>query len=187
MYLPLKRAIDVTGAIFALIILSPLLLIVSILIKTFDKGPLIFFQQRIGRNGKAFRFYKFRSMPVNTGDIPSDKIGEIKLTWIGRLIRRTSIDELPQLINILKGDMSIVGPRPAIRSQESLIQLRKSNRSIELRPGLTGLAQVNSFDGMKVEQKAEFDGKYFVEISFFADVKIVLKTFVYLFKEPPVY
>jgi O-antigen biosynthesis protein WbqP len=126
-------------------------------------------------------------MPVNTGDIPSDQVGQIKLTWIGRLIRRTSIDELPQLINILKGDMSLVGPRPAINSQKELIEERRNNCSLEMRPGLTGLAQVNSFDGMTVKQKASFDGKYYRDISFITDLKVVIKTVSYLFKAPPVY
>ncbi|WJE09429.1 sugar transferase [Pseudoalteromonas sp. JC3] len=179
--------IDISGSLFTLLVLSPLLLITALLIKLFDRGPLIFVQQRVGKHGQLFSFYKFRSMPVNTGDIPSDKIGQVKLTWIGRVIRRTSIDELPQLINILKGDMSLVGPRPAINSQQKLIAERKNNGAIEMRPGLTGLAQVNSFDGMTVEEKAHFDGVYYKQVSFLTDVKIVLKTVTYLFKAPPVY
>ena len=132
-------------------------------------------------------FYKFRSMPVNTGDMPSDKIGSVNISWIGRLIRRTNLDELPQLINILKGDMSIVGPRPSISTQKELIELRKSNGSLALKPGLTGLAQIKSYDGMSVEKKAAYDGDYFIKLSFYTDIKIILSTFIYLIKPPPVY
>jgi len=182
-----KRLLDILIVVFSFVVLSPLLLVVAFLIKLFDPGPIIFKQQRVGINGEPFEFIKFRSMPVNTVDIPSDQVGNIKLTFIGKIIRRSNIDELPQLINILKGDMSIVGPRPAIVSQLELIQLRKENGSIAIRPGLTGLAQINAFDGMSPETKAEFDGIYTRNISFKSDVKIILNTFLYLFKPPPVY
>lgn len=182
-----KRVFDIFIVFSAVAILSPLMLITALLIKIFDPGPIIFKQSRIGKNGDSFSFYKFRSMPVNTGDLASDKVGEIQLTWIGKVIRRTNIDELPQLLNILKGDMSIVGPRPPIGAQSELIQLREENGALQLRPGLTGLAQVNSFDGMTVPEKAVFDGKYSTNVSFFKDVKIILNTVLYLFKPPPVY
>lgn len=182
-----KRAFDIFIVFCAVICLSPLILITAILIKIYDPGPIIFKQQRIGRNGDNFAFYKFRSMPVNTGDLASDQVGQVKLTWVGKMIRRTNIDELPQLFNILKGDMSIVGPRPPIGKQLELIQIRAENSALALRPGLTGLAQVNSFDGMTVPQKAAFDGQYAKDISFLTDVKIILNTVTYLFKPPPVY
>ena len=105
-----KRLFDLIAAISALAALFPLLALIAILIKVFDPGPVIFRQQRVGRAGEPFTFFKFRSMPVNTGDMPSDQVGKIKLSWVGKLIRRTNIDELPQLFNILRGDMSIVGP-----------------------------------------------------------------------------
>lgn len=182
-----KRVFDVFFSLLALVLLSPLLLVVSLLIRVFDPGPVIFRQNRIGRNGETFAFYKFRSMPVNTGDIPSDKIGAVRIGPVGRFIRRTSIDELPQLFNILRGDMSIVGPRPPIASQVELIGLRRSNGALLCRPGLTGLAQISSFDGMTVPQKAEFDGIYARSITLLGDVKIVLGTLTYLLKPPPVY
>lgn len=182
-----KRVFDIFFSLLALLLLSPLLVVVALLIKVFDPGPVIFRQNRVGRNGESFVFYKFRSMPVNTGDIPSDKIGAVRIGAVGRFIRRTSIDELPQLLNILKGDMSIVGPRPPITSQTELIGLRRSNGALLCRPGLTGLAQIRSFDGMTVPQKAEFDGMYARSISFLGDIKIVLGTFTYLLKPPPVY
>lgn len=163
------------------------MLTIVLLVKFFDPGPIFFKQYRVGRDGVKFQFYKFRSMPVNTGDIPSDKVGEIELTWIGRFIRRSNLDELPQLLNILKGDMSVVGPRPPIPNQQKLIDIRMKNGSIEFRPGLTGLAQIKSFDGMSVVQKAEYDGLYAKNISFWSDIKIILNTFTYLLKPPPVY
>jgi O-antigen biosynthesis protein WbqP len=182
-----KRLFDISASLMAAIFLLPLLLVAALLIKVFDPGPVIFRQNRIGRKGKVFEFYKFRSMPINTGDIPSDQVGTIKLTWIGQLIRRTNIDELPQLFNILIGDMSVVGPRPAILSQQELINQRKENGSILCRPGLTGLAQISSFDGMSIYEKSMLDSKYANSISFKNDLLIVIKTFSYLLKSPPVY
>jgi O-antigen biosynthesis protein WbqP len=182
-----KRILDLFCVILALLILWPLLLVIVVLIKIFDPGPVIFMQSRIGKGGRTFLFYKFRSMPVNTSEISSDKVGEVDLTRIGKLIRRTNIDELPQLFNILLGDMSIVGPRPPIPSQKELIKLRTENGSILCRPGLTGLAQINSYDGMSVSEKAKFDGIYSHEISFFNDIHIILKTFLYLLNPPPTY
>ncbi|WP_445767928.1 sugar transferase [Rheinheimera sp.] len=182
-----KRVLDIFVSLAALMLLSPLLLIAALLIKVFDPGPVIFCQNRIGRNGEPFVFYKFRSMPVNTGDIPSDRIGAVKIRPVGRFIRRTSIDELPQLFNILRGDMSIVGPRPPITSQIELIETRRANGALLCRPGLTGLAQICSFDGMTVSQKAAFDGTYARSVTFLGDVKIILGTFTYLLKPPPVY
>ena len=111
-----KRFVDLLLATCAFIALLPLLALIAILIKSFDPGPIIFRQQRVGRAGAPFTFFKFRSMPVNTGDLPSHQVGQIKLSWVGQLIRRTNIDELPQLFNILRGDMSVVGPRPPIGS-----------------------------------------------------------------------
>lgn len=182
-----KRIFDVSCALLALLLLSPILLMTALMIKVFDPGPVIFRQQRIGRSGESFAFYKFRSMPVNTANVPSDKLGEVKIKPIGKFIRRTNIDELPQLLNILKGDMSVVGPRPPIPSQTELIEMRRKNGALSCRPGLTGLAQVSSFDGMTVAQKAEFDGSYARSITLLQDVKIILNTFVYLLKPPPVY
>lgn len=182
-----KRSMDIIFAFASTVILSPLLILVAILIKIFDPGPIVFKQKRVGKGGTIFLFYKFRSMPVSTGNLPSDQLGQIKLTWIGKAIRRTNIDELPQLFNILKGDMSIVGPRPPIPSQDKLTIIRQSNGAIFCVPGLTGLAQINSFSGMSVEEKARLDGEYANKLSFRLDVSIILKTFRYLLSPPPVY
>ncbi len=182
-----KRLLDIFIVFVAVVCLSPLMTIIALLIKIVDPGPIIFKQNRAGRNGESFSFFKFRSMPVNTGDLASDAVGQVKLTWVGTMIRRTNIDELPQLLNIIKGDMSIVGPRPPLSTQKDLLKIRKKNNSLYTRPGLTGLAQINSFDGMTVPEKAAFDGEYVKDISFYNDVKIILNTFLYLFKPPPVY
>lgn len=182
-----KRALDVAASAAALILLSPVMLCVAAAIKIWDPGPVIFRQTRVGAGGRLFQFYKFRSMPVATGDLPSDGLGDVRLSWIGRLIRRTNIDELPQLWNILKGDMSIVGPRPPLTSQEELLALRRESGAIECRPGLTGWAQVLSYDGMSVTEKARLDAEYAHNVSFAKDAKIVLRTFGYLAKPPPKY
>ena len=182
-----KRLLDLFFVFVAGAALAPVLIIISICIKLFDPGPVIFRQKRVGRDGQVFVFYKFRSMPVGVGDFASDEIGNIRLTWIGKLIRVSNIDELPQLLNIMKGDMSIVVPRPPIPSQRDLIEMRKRDGTIKLVPGLTGLAQVSSFDGMSVARKAKYDRQYAFDISFKGDLIIILRTIFYLFKRPPVY
>jgi len=182
-----KRLFDMLFAAISLIVFSPLMMLIAIMIILFDPGPVIFKQRRIGKDGREFWLYKFRSMPVNIRDIASDELGSLKLSWIGRLVRRTNIDELPQLLNILIGDMSIVGPRPPIPAQTELITARRKNGALKCRPGLTGLAQINSFDFMPPEQKADYDGQYARGISFKKDLGIILRTFGYLLKPPPVY
>jgi len=182
-----KRLFDIVTASIAFATLAPLLILVAVCIFIEDSGPIFFSHQRIGRNGKPFLFYKFRSMPIGTPRVSSDQLGSIRLTKIGRIIRRTNIDELPQLINIIKGDMSVVGPRPSLLDQYELISLRLKSGVLRLRPGLTGLAQINSFDGMSVQQKAFLDEKYCLTIGFWLDIMIILRTFLYLFVTPPVY
>jgi len=183
----LKRWLDVALAATGLIVLSPLLLLVAAAIKATDPGPIIFVQRRVGVDGRVFSFFKFRSMPWGTPEMTSDQVAELKLSAVGRLIRRTSIDELPQLVNVLRGDMSLVGPRPPIESQAELIALRRQSGALACRPGLSGLAQVNSFDNMTVAEKAAFDGEYARRLSFGLDASILLRTVSYLFKPPPKY
>ncbi len=182
-----KRAIDLAAAGGTLILLSPVLAAIAIAIRFDDGGPVIYRQRRIGRFGKDFELLKFRSMPVNTAVVTSDKARTIQPTRTGRWLRRSNVDELPQLINILKGEMSLVGPRPALPAQEELIERRTKNGALRCSPGLTGLAQVSAFDGMSVEQKAEYDGEYAHNIRFLGDTTIVLRTVGYLFRPPPVY
>lgn len=182
-----KRLLDLVAAALALVLLAPVMLLIAILIRLADPGPAIFRQRRVGLNGAEFLFFKFRTMPSNTGDIPSDQLAEVRLSAVGRFLRRSNLDELPQLYNVLRGDMSLVGPRPPIPSQTELVELRRANGALQCRPGLTGWAQVNSYDGMSVPRKAELDGEYAARLSFAFDCRIVLRTFGYVMKPPPKY
>jgi O-antigen biosynthesis protein WbqP len=163
------------------------MLLIAAAIRLGDGGAALFRQQRLGSGGRKFTLLKFRSMPVCTADLPSSQARGMRITPVGRFIRRTNLDELPQLINILCGDMSVVGPRPALPSQMELTKARMSNGAIACRPGLTGLAQINSFDGMSDEQKALWDGRYAAHVTFAGDLRITFSTFQYLLKPPPVY
>lgn len=183
----LKRFMDIAFSAVALLLLSPLLLTVALAIYLEDGRPIIFRQLRSGANERQFKLLKFRSMPINTESVPSDKARSLAVTRIGKWIRRANLDELPQLINILKGNMSVVGPRPALASQTVLLKLRRENGAVSLKPGLTGLAQVNSYDGMPEEEKAGYDGVYVLEVSFVTDMVLILRTFRYLMRPPPVY
>lgn len=182
-----KRLFDILVSSIALAVLLPLMLLVSIAIRLEDGGPALFRQKRVGQNGRLFVLLKFRSMPVNTSDTPSAKAGMLKVTRVGAFIRRTNIDELPQLINILRGDMSIVGPRPALPTQKELCELREKLGALHCKPGLTGLAQVHSYTGMPETEKATWDAKYSEQITFVGDLVIIFRTFGYLLKPPPVY
>lgn len=182
-----KRLLDIVVAGSALIVLAPLMAVLAIGARLSSPGPAIFRQVRIGTHGATFEFYKFRSMPKNTGDIASDQIGRIDIRPFGKFLRRSNLDELPQLFNILRGDMSLIGPRPPLPSQIDLLALRRENGALACRPGLTGLAQVNSYDGMSLERKAEYDGIYAEKIGFFADMAVLCRTFGYLMRPPPTY
>ena len=182
-----KRMFDISLSIVAVTILSPIFLLTSILILLEDGYPIFFQQDRYGAKKKIFILYKFRSMPTNTPDLPSALMKGNKITFIGKIIRRTNIDELPQLINILRGHMSIVGPRPALVDQIDLIKMRMANLSVNLRPGLTGLAQINSYNNMSENEKSKFDSTYASQYSFWFDLIIIFRTFKYLLKRPPIY
>ena len=188
MYNPFfKRLFDIFASLAALIVLGPLMIVVGLIIKSEDGGPAFFRQDRVGKGGKMFRIFKFRSMPVNTAELTSAEARQVTITKMGRFIRRTNIDELPQLINILRGDMSVVGPRPPIAKQVALIEWRRENGALDCLPGLTGLAQVSAYDGMPEDEKSAFDGVYAKKVTFVGDVTIILRTVIYLFKPQPVY
>ncbi len=182
-----KRLIDFTASLCCIIFFSPIFIFLALIIYFQDQGTPIFKQKRVGLNEKEFVLLKFRSMPLNTSNVDSSKVSEIKITPFGKFIRRTNLDELPQLINILKGDMSLIGPRPSLFTQDELIALRRANGVYQCQPGLTGLAQVNAFDGMPDEKKVFWDSSYSNNITFINDVKIVLRTLIYLTKKPPTY
>ena len=182
----IKRILDIILSFIGLIILLPFMIIFSIIIKLESKGPVLFKQKRVGKDKKEFTIYKFRTMRVDTPkDVPTHKLenAEFYITKFGGFMRKTSIDELPQIINILKGDMSIIGPRPALWNQEDLIKERDKYKANSIRPGLTGLAQVNGRDELPITIKAKFDGEYTEKISFILDLKIFFKTIVNVFKE----
>jgi O-antigen biosynthesis protein WbqP len=182
-----KRLFDLAIAVPALLLLSPVMLLTAFAIRIEDGSPVLFRQERVGRDAGAFTIFKFRSMPVATPSVPSAAAGTLRVTRVGAFIRRTNIDELPQLLNVLRGEMSIVGPRPGLKSRQQLAAMRRLHGVDRLRPGLTGLAQVNSFDGMTDAQKVEWESRYAGRVSFLTDLAIVLRTFAYLLKRPPVY
>ena len=178
-YYYIKSVMDFILALIALIILLPLLLIVAILIKLDSKGPVFYTQLRPGKNQKVFKVYKFRTM-VQGAD-KYQKVGvevrkdDNRITSLGRFLRRFKIDELPQLINILKGDMSIVGPRPSLPEYLEQYEKWELDRFL-VRPGLTGLAQINGNIYLNRKEKSAYDIRYVKEMSFFLDIKIIIKT-----------
>ncbi len=177
----IKRILDFTLSLIALIVLSPILLITAILVKIKLGSPIIFKQQRPGKNEKIFTLYKFRTMTDQKdeeGNLLSD---EQRLTKFGKILRSTSIDELPELINILKGDMAIVGPRPLLVEYLSLYNDEQKHRH-DVRPGLTGLAQVSGRNSISWEEKFDEDLKYINKVNLVSDFKIILKTIVKVFK-----
>ena len=180
-YRAVKRFLDVTVSFLGLVLLFPLLLTVSILIKIDSRGPVIFRQKRIGRNGKVFEIYKFRSMCVGaekTGSGVYSGKGDARVTRIGKILRATSIDELPQLLNILKGEMSFVGPRPPLTyhpwKYEEYTDFQK--RMFEVRPGITGWAQVNGRKDVEWHKRIELNVWYVDHMSLLLDIKIMFMT-----------
>ncbi|MBA9025660.1 O-antigen biosynthesis protein WbqP [Peribacillus huizhouensis] len=174
-----KRMIDCLLSLVALLTLSPIFLLIAIIIKIDSKGPVFFKQKRIGKNKKIFYILKFRTMRTNTPkDMPTHMLQnpEAFITKIGKFLRKTSLDELPQIINILKGEMSIIGPRPALWNQYDLIAERDKYGSNDIYPGLTGWAQVNGRDELPLEIKTRLDGEYVDRMSFAFDALIFLKT-----------
>ena len=174
----LKRVIDVICSLLGIIALSPVLIIVSVLIKLESKGPIIFKQLRAGKDSKPFYIYKFRSMKVNTPNIATNDFSNASdyITKTGRFIRKTSLDEIPQLFNILKGDMSIVGPRPVILEEVELIELRQMYNVDKILPGITGWAQINGRDNIGNEEKVKYDYEYLTKKSIIMDLYIMLMT-----------
>lgn len=180
-----KCFFDVLFAAIALFFLTPIFLILFVIIELTSRGPAIFSQKRIGQYGKAIHVYKFRTMtskaPKNKATNDFENSHEY-ITKIGRFLRVTSLDELPQLINIIKGDMSIIGPRPLIPDEVLVHQLRQANDVYLVKPGLTGLAQVNGRDFLDVEEKVKFDTEYLHNMSFKLDFKIFIKSIGVVFK-----
>jgi O-antigen biosynthesis protein WbqP len=179
----IKRKFDLFFSAIAIIILFIPFLIVAMLIKCDSKGPVFFRQQRMGKDSVPFKIYKFRSMyqgaPHNQATAELENADD-QITRVGRLLRKTSIDELPQFINVFRGEMSIIGPRPVILAEKELIEMRQSNGADRVLPGLTGLAQVHGRDHVPNLKKANYDGIYAAALSFRTDVKICLRTIWYV-------
>ena len=179
-----KRVIDFTLSLLALIVLAVPMIIFALIIKHEDKGSALFTQRRVGRGKKLFNMYKFRSMKNSTPhDVPTHLLAnpEQYILKSGKWMRKYSIDELPQIINILKGDMAIVGPRPALWNQEDLISERDKYNANDIRPGLTGWAQINGRDELEIPDKAKLDGEYVKRESFMFDILCIIKTVTSVF------
>lgn len=170
--------LDIILSSIGLVVLSPVFLGIIIAIKIDDPGPVVFKQKRVGIHKKYFELYKFRSMKVNTPELPTHMLEnpEQYISRVGRFLRKSSLDELPQLINIIKGDMSIIGPRPALWSQEDLLAEREKYGANDVRPGLSGWAQIHGRDELPIPQKAALDGVYVERMGFFFDVRCFLGT-----------
>lgn len=174
-----KRIIDITVATIALVLLAIPMLIISLIIKLTSAGPVLFRQERYGKNKRPFTVYKFRSM---SAEAPADQAtnnftnADSFITPVGKIMRKLSIDELPQLFNVLRGDMSIIGPRPVILAETALIELREKYNANSIRPGMTGWAQVNGRDELDDDKKAAMDGEYVTHMNAITDIKILFKT-----------
>lgn len=188
-----KRSIDIVGSLCGLVLLSPILLIIMVLIKLESKGPVIFSQERVGRYGKKFKMYKFRSMVANAEELkkklaaqnemsgPMFKMkDDPRVTKVGKFIRKTSLDEIPQLVNVLKGDMSLVGPRPSLPKEVEQFEPWMHRRH-DVKPGLTCYWQVSGRNNIDFEDWMKLDIKYVEERSFWGDIKLIFKTVFVLF------
>ena len=179
MYTHIKRFFDIILSILALVVLSPLLLVLAVIIRATSPGPVFFRQKRVGQYKSHFMIYKYRTMRT---DAPKDqpthllKDPNAYITPVGRFLRRSSLDELPQLFNILRGEMSLVGPRPALWNQFDLIAERDKYGANDVRPGLTGWAQINGRDELPIPVKARLDGDYVKHITFLGDLRLILRT-----------
>jgi O-antigen biosynthesis protein WbqP len=174
----IKRWFDVIFSLAIIILLIPLWIIVPIAIKIDSPGRVIFKQKRVGRNSRYFTMYKFRSMKEGVPDLPAEEVEDHRkfYTRFGAFLRRFSLDELPQLFNVLKGDMGVVGPRPSHLGQHGQIKIRKEWGTDIMRPGLTSLAIVKGRDDLSISEKAEFDRQYVFESSLFIDIPIIIRT-----------
>ncbi|MBN2851115.1 MAG: sugar transferase [Clostridia bacterium] len=178
-YKHIKRILDFVLSLLGIILLSPLFLLLVLVIKLDSRGPVLFKQKRVGIRKKHFNILKFRTMKIDTPkEIPTHLLDNplAYITKAGKFLRKTSLDELPQLFNILKGEMSIVGPRPALWNQFDLIEERDKYGANDIYPGLTGWAQINGRDELPIDLKAKLDGEYTDELSFKMDVKCFFKT-----------
>jgi len=180
----MKRIFDLLLGVAILVLLVVPMLLISIAVRLSSKGPALYWSDRVGKNNKIFKMPKFRSMLVNTPDVATHLLNnpDSHLSPIGSFLRRSSLDELPQLFSVLKGDMSFVGPRPALFNQEDLIALRTERGVDKLLPGITGWAQVNGRDELSIPDKVALDTEYLNRQSFWFDMKILWMTFLKVIK-----
>ena len=179
-YLPFKRAFDILLSLLTIIVFSPLYIILAVIVKCSSRGPIFFKQERIGKNKIHFKILKFRTMRIDTPkDVPTHMLEnpEQYITGIGRFLRKTSLDEIPQAFNIFVGQMSVVGPRPALYNQDDLVAERDKYHANEIIPGLSGWAQCNGRDTLPINEKAKLDGEYVKRFNIWFDIRIVFKTF----------
>ena len=184
-YLPFKRLFDILLSFLTIVVFSPLYIVLAILVKVTSKGPIFFKQERIGKNKKHFKILKFRTMRIDTPkDVPTHQLENPKqyITGIGRFLRKTSLDEIPQAFNIFIGQMSVVGPRPALYNQDDLVAERDKYHANEIIPGLSGWAQCNGRDTLPIPEKAKLDGEYVKRFNIWFDIRIVFKTFFQAFR-----
>ncbi len=176
----MKRLFDLSLSLLAMLIFLTPILVVALLVRITSVGPVIYWSDRVGRNNRIFKMPKFRTMRVDTPAVATHLLSnpEQFLTPIGSFLRKSSLDELPQLWSIIKGDMSFVGPRPALFNQDDLIQLRTQHGVHKLLPGLTGWAQVNGRDELPIPDKVKLDVEYMQQHSFWMDIRIIILTFV---------
>ncbi|MCX7883734.1 MAG: sugar transferase [Caloramator sp.] len=174
----MKRFLDILLSLICFILFSPFFIIICIAIKLDSKGSIFFTQRRIGKNNKEFILYKFRTMKVGTPEVATHllKNPDAYITRVGKILRKTSLDEVPQLLNIIKGEMAIVGPRPALYNQYDLIELRTAKGVHTLLPGVTGWAQINGRDALSIEEKVKYDEYYLQNYSILFDIKILFLT-----------
>lgn len=190
----IKRAIDILFSFFGLVILLPITIIISILVYSQDRGPIFFRQERIGKNGKTFQIFKFRTMVIDAekiGDgLTIKNTNDSRITKIGSFLRRTSLDEIPQLINVLKGDMSLVGPRPPVtyfpyKGIENYPQW--ALKRFQVRPGITGLSQVKVRNSVSWDQRIVIDNEYVSSRTLLLDLKILFRTLVVVTRKTNIY
>jgi len=181
MYFKLKRAMDLTIVLILCPLWVPLMAVLAILVKATSRGSVFFIQKRIGINRKNFMIYKFRSMYINAPkDVPTHLLENPKayVTPIGRFLRKSSLDELPQIINIIRGEISLVGPRPALWNQDDLIAEREKLGANAIPVGLTGLAQIKGRDDLSLQEKAIYDGEYAIKMNLWLDIRILFSTVI---------
>lgn len=180
-----KRMIDILLSVVGVVVLAPVMAVIALMIKLESKGPVLFRQKRVGLKKKTFSILKFRTMRIDTPkDTPTHLLEnpDQYITKVGRFLRKTSLDELPQIFNILKGDMAVIGPRPALWNQDDLVAERDKYGANDILPGLTGWAQINGRDELEIPIKAKLDGEYVEKMSFMFDFKCFFGTIISIFK-----